>query len=272
MTAHKDVFTNAIMVDYYSNGRVQEVTDTWNRPVTFTYSACGPRQCLRSITAGPGGIRRVDYSYTTHAANPASGSRDFLTGVTPAAGRGYSYTYAATATVPQNKYALSSITYPFGGSTEYTYGERRFFTGREITPMAVVLRRTTSGRELPRADWDYEYDGAQGSDFQFTTVTRPDAEARRLQIHGLRAGGAHERDGPRLEGGAADEGEPGRRGRGRGSHLGQGHGHRHRELRGTVLRQRMPGVALGHGGPGARAHEARHHPGQLALRDGGERP
>jgi RHS repeat-associated protein len=186
MTAHEDVSANVIQVAYLSGGLVDEVTDTWNRTVTFTYNSCPARQCLESITAaGPGGSRQVRYSYTTFAANPVAGSRAFLTGVTPAVGRGYTYTYGTTLLVPQNRYALTSITYPFGGTTTYTYGERRFFSGRESTPMAVVLRRTTSGRGLPTASWDYEYDAPQAADFQTTTVTRPDMKKDSYQFYGF---------------------------------------------------------------------------------------
>jgi RHS repeat-associated protein len=174
MTAHLDVFGNAIVVDYLADGRVQKITDTWSREVTFAYSSCGPRQCLDSISAGPGGTRSVTYSYTSHPVAQASGSRSFLTGVEPAAGPGYAYDYGAGLPIAQNRYALRSITYPNGGAATYEYDARTFFTGREDVPMAVVVRRTTSGRALPTATWMYDYDAPRTSDFQTTTVTRPD--------------------------------------------------------------------------------------------------
>jgi RHS repeat-associated protein len=175
LTAHLDVFGNAIEVAYQGGGRVQTITDTWSRTVEFAYSPCGPRQCLDSITAsGPGGSRQVTYGYTSHPVSHASGSRAFLTSVQPPAGPGYVYDYGAGLSLARNRYGLSSITYPHGGTTAYTYDARMFFTGREDVPMSVVVRRTTSGRELPTATWTYEYDAPRTSDFQTTTVVRPD--------------------------------------------------------------------------------------------------
>ena len=175
LTAHLDVFGNAIEVDYLGDGRVGTITDTWSRTVEFTYSPCGPRQCLDSIRAfDAGGSREVAYSYTSFSVPPASGSRAFLTGVQPAAGPGYVYGYGTSLPVSENRYALSSITYPSGGTTAYTYAPFTFFTGREDVPMAAVWRRTTSGRDLPTASWTYKYEAPRTSDFQTTTVSRPD--------------------------------------------------------------------------------------------------
>ena len=55
MTAMVDLYGNSIAVTY-DNGRLRDITDSWNRTVTFTYSTCGARQCLDSILAsGVGG-------------------------------------------------------------------------------------------------------------------------------------------------------------------------------------------------------------------------
>ena len=175
LTVHEDVFGNAIEVTYLSGGRIDTITDTWNRTVSFSYSACGPRRCLDSITAaGTGGSRTVTYTYTSFPVPEAGGSRSFLTGVQPAAGPGYTYGYGTSVPVPQNRYALSSIAYPFGGATTYTYSTWSFFTGREDVPMAAVATRRTSGRALPTATWSYEYEAPRTKDVQTTTVTRPD--------------------------------------------------------------------------------------------------
>jgi hypothetical protein len=175
LTVHEDVFGNAIEVTYLSGGRIDTITDTWNRTVSFSYSTCGPRRCLDSITAaGTGGSRTVTYTYTSFPVPEAGGSRSFLTGVQPAAGPGYTYGYGTSVPVPQNRYALSSIAYPFGGATTYTYSTWSFFTGREDVPMAAVATRRTSGRALPTATWSYEYEAPRTKDVQTTTVTRPD--------------------------------------------------------------------------------------------------
>jgi RHS repeat-associated protein len=180
LAARADVFGNAIVVTYHQGtGRINVITDTWNRTVEFGYAACGPRQCLQSIrAAGPGGSRTVTYTYTSFSVPEAGGSRAFLTGVQPAAGPGYAYSYGTSLPVTENRYALTSISYPFGGNTAYTYATRPFFAGRQDVPMAVVRTRTTSGRALPAgATWTYEYDAPSNKDVQTTTVTRPDGRA-----------------------------------------------------------------------------------------------
>jgi RHS repeat-associated protein len=190
LTAVVDLFSNRIAVTY-QDGLINEITDTWNRTLSFHYSTCANRQCLDTITASdPGGGRRVvRYTYRVYTPAETRGSgqleltspgRPFLTGVQLEARPpddpypGYSYTYGIATPVTSNQYALSSITYPFGGTTSYTYFTRRFFTGRDDVPMAVVASRTTSGRELPSATWSYDYSAARTTDFQTTTVTRPD--------------------------------------------------------------------------------------------------
>jgi len=183
-----DVFSNRIDIAYVGNGsgRVERITDTWNRTVDFNYLPCGPtRKCLQSIVAsGSGGSRQVTYAYTTYTPAqtglgvgyyplPAPG-RAFLTAVQPAAGPGYAYAYHYDKTVARNQFALASITYPYGGATTYTYDTRPFFTGRDSVPMAVVVGRQTTGRDLPSASWGYEYVSPTVGDYQTTIITRPD--------------------------------------------------------------------------------------------------
>lgn len=191
MTRTLDVFGNQITATYVPNtGLPSVVTDTWSRQVEFAYSACGARQCLDSITARGvnGASRQVTYDYmmVTTAQTGGAGridlpspGRAFLTGVhaLPAAtAPGYSYAYGFSNTVANNQYALTGITYPYGGTTTYGYGTKQFFTGNDTIPLAVVTSRTTAGPSLPTGLTTYDYLApATGTDSGFvrTTVTRP---------------------------------------------------------------------------------------------------
>lgn len=208
-----DVFGNSIEVEYQpgggafggSTGRIRRITDTYGRVVDFNYApGCSTQDCqLETLVATfAGGTRTMNYSYTRSSGMGGAGyfalpgNRSFLTGVQPAAGPGYTYDYHFGAHVAENQYALAAITYPYGGKTEYTYVTRQFFTGCQSTaatgvPMAVVRRRETfdraaaggTARSLGR--WEYDYASPSASDFQTTTVTRPDNLEDRYEFYGF---------------------------------------------------------------------------------------
>ena len=192
-----DVYGNDITIDYgvrQGTRVVNQITDSWTRTIAFAYANCGLGNCLQSITAnGAGGSRAVTYSYTQEAGSGGAGhlalsspGRAFLESVKPAAGVGYTYDYHLTEPVARNQYALRSITYPYGGWTEYVYDSSSFFTGRESVPMAVVRQRTTSGRELPTgAIWEYEYFSGRSGDDQQTIVKRPDGLQDEYRFYGF---------------------------------------------------------------------------------------
>jgi RHS repeat-associated protein len=207
LSAVVDVFGNRILVTYQpggstfggSTGRIDHITDTYNRVVTFNYQSpqsCGSSNCLSSIVASPasgGGSRQVSYTYVmssgqggaNHYPLPTPG-RAFLTAVQPAMGAGYRYDYGYANSVANNQYALTSITYPYGGTTTYAYGTKSFFTSCDNVPMAVVTSRTTSGRGLPTANWTYDYVSPSSSgSYQTLTETRPDNKKNIYEFYGF---------------------------------------------------------------------------------------
>jgi len=217
-----DVFGNRIRVQYESgsslggsNGRIRNITDTYGRTLTFNYGTCGASPsapCLETIEArGPGGVllRRMIYTHEVRKVGVVMGIGQknvaFLTGAVldtgdPVENVGYTYDYNFNPDVTKNAFALRSITYPYGGKTEYTYNTVSFFTGCDTIPMPAVLTRTTSGRLLPTgATWTYTYespnavdkpevtdpDSTQNSDFQTTTILRPDGKTDRYKFYGF---------------------------------------------------------------------------------------
>jgi RHS repeat-associated protein len=196
-----DVFGNRITATYAS-GRLATITDTLLREVTFAYSTCGARQCLQSMTISSGSASRVyTYGYTIYTGTgtaiplPSPG-RAFLTSMNPPTAPGYSYTYLTNETLDHNLYALGSITYPFGGTTTYTYAGATFFTGNESVPFSVVKTRETTAPSLPGGITHYSYASpTTGPDagFVICTVTRPDAavdEYRHFGFGGTTAQGS----------------------------------------------------------------------------------
>jgi RHS repeat-associated protein len=200
-----DLFGNQIEVRYErtgslggSTGRIRDIEDS---VVSFTYSQCGSGcNRLDSITAaGAGGSRQVTYSYTRSNGRSGQGffglggGREFLTGVQPAAGPGYRYDYGYDLPVAQNQYALTSITYPYGGSSTYAYETASFFTGCDTVPMAVVRSRTVAGRGLRTARWTYTYvsptavnpSDPSKSDYQQTNVLGPDSSTDIFEFFGF---------------------------------------------------------------------------------------
>jgi hypothetical protein len=147
LSAIADVFGNRIEVTYQpgglgqsNNGRIDHITDSYNRTVVFHYGGCGSQTCLTSITADGNGVHReVDYTYTTYTRSTQTDGQghfplpspnpQFLQSAKMAVGGGDTYDYGFTNTVAQNQYALTTITYPNGGRSEYSYTTTSFFTG-----------------------------------------------------------------------------------------------------------------------------------------------
>jgi RHS repeat-associated protein len=216
-----DVFGNHIDVYYQSGGTlggstglIDHITDTYSRTITFQYGACyqaSPSTCILSVTADgqQGGHRQVAYTYETYTRTPqteglghfplSSPTPPFLKTVQPAVGTGYTYSYGYTNTVAQNQYALTSITYPNGGRSDYTYAATPFFTGcytvnvPDMVPMPTVTSRQTSGPNLPPSNpWFYTInsppftrDTQADGPFQTLTETRPDGKVNVYEFFGF---------------------------------------------------------------------------------------
>jgi len=188
--------SNRIAVDYVasSSGAVSRITDTYGRQVNFTYtthvSGATSQLLLDSMDAN-GNTYTFTYTLRQSACSsgcyplPGSG-RFFLTQVQPPAGPPYQYAYADAVPVAQNQYALRTITYPWGGTTAYTYGSTTFFTGYDSVPFAVVTQRVVAGRGVTNGTWSYSYSvPGSGSSLNVTNITRPDGKVDRYSMYGL---------------------------------------------------------------------------------------
>ena len=158
---------NAMTVSY-SNGTDGVVVPTSvstsdGRSVSFSYSDEGQLKRLASVSASGG--RTWTYSYET------IDTAGFLTRVQPPAGG--AWTYAYNADVPgsgHGRYAIRRVTYPTGGTIDYTYGRVTFATGAVPVSNVVVTRKSVS----PGGSWDYTYSPSSGfNDYDDTTVSGP---------------------------------------------------------------------------------------------------
>lgn len=135
---------------------IQDSTGRW----TYFYYDSNDR--LTRINAA--GINYY-YYYQTEGLIP---SLDFvLTEVDPPVGNRWKYTYDST-------YELNKLTYPFGGTINYTYSDLWFDTGATDVKFRVVTQRTTGGRDISAGTWTYNYDSG-GSSGDVTTIYGPDS-------------------------------------------------------------------------------------------------
>ncbi len=205
VTAVVDPFGNRISMTYLNaTGAPDYVVDTYGRTLHFTYSNGVDGRRLISLEYNN---KLLVYEYQTvlpeevfgHAGRYAlPGPRRFLTAVTPPAGPPMYYEYAWDVPVRNNQYALSSITYPAGGTTSYTYDAVPIFTGLDLVPFPVVTQRTVAGRGVPAADWTYSYSSPAYStssstdprtglptNLHVTTITRPDGKHDTYVMYGF---------------------------------------------------------------------------------------
>jgi RHS repeat-associated protein len=168
-----DRFDNQISVTYEPDhlGAISAITDTYGRVITFRYTGTQTDKRLDTVTAG---TNVYQYGYTSHSTPITGLTRRFLTSVTPPSGPAFGYAYAVTAPVAQNQYALSSVSYPYGGTISYVYESASFYPGIvPSVPFAVVKSRTQGGKGVAAGTWTYDY-VAGSSGMNTTTVTRPD--------------------------------------------------------------------------------------------------
>jgi RHS repeat-associated protein len=208
MVKVRDVHGNSIVATYFTEGKVNTITDSVGRTVTFNYtpgSACAPGPgCLQYIEARLGGeSRRVTYSYRTVTPGEASGAgkftlpgpRAFLERATPAVGLGYSYEYRFSDFIVGNQFALKQITNPFGAKSVIEYRKEDVFTGSTTVPMAFVSKRTVTGPNLPAAEWRYDASHPANSEFATVTVTRPDTQVETYNFYGFGAAAVYGQSG-----------------------------------------------------------------------------
>ncbi len=153
---------NSQITIYYDvrngNSFIDRIQDSVGRYVYFYYDS---NDRLTRISGA--GINYY-YYYTTTGMVP---SVDFvLTEAEPPVGNSWQYTYDST-------YELNKITYPFGGTIEYTYSDITFNTGSTNVGFRVVTQRTTGGRDINAGTWTYSYTG--GSSGNVMTINGPNS-------------------------------------------------------------------------------------------------
>lgn len=179
LTRIEDLHGNDITVEYRAgSGAFSRIIDSYGREVSFAYKCdgqpagptCSTAEGLRLDTMTANG-KTYTYLFTQYVALQ---ERRFLTEVRPPEGPSEFYDYAIDKPVADNRYALSRITYPTGGSTSYVYESRPFYTGWDEVSFPVVVERTVETGELS-ALWSYDYvSPGPGSEQHVTTITRPD--------------------------------------------------------------------------------------------------
>lgn len=183
LSAVVDRHGNSIEVQYTQDqtGAISSVKDSYGRIVSFAYNSSTDGKRLVSMTANG---KTFSYNYTSYST--LAGARRFLTEVVPPAGPPHKYAYAHSAPVAENQGALSSVTYPLGGTVSYLYRSVNFFTGRDIVPFAVVNQRTVGGRGVTSGTWTYAYTSpGPGSTMHETTIDRPDGRRDTYSIYGF---------------------------------------------------------------------------------------
>jgi hypothetical protein len=152
-------------------GAISNITDTYNRIISFTYKSGSDGTRLDTMTVGN---NTYQYNYTPYP-TIGGGSRRFLTEVVPPAGPSFKYGYAIGAAVTQNQYGVNSITYPHGGAAAYTYKSTGFFSGvgPPVAFAAVDTKTVTDRGGAPMGTWTYTY-SAPNSGMNITTIKRPD--------------------------------------------------------------------------------------------------
>ncbi len=172
-----DSHNNYITITYHATYKwaITQIIDAWGRQIDFSYNSPSTSDRLRLQYFTHNG-KRFTFQYTSvpTSERPGGGNTEFLTGVTPPAGPGWKYEYATTVTIPENKYGLSKLTTPFGGTLSYQYGQRDFFAGRETVKLQALLKRVQGGRATA-GTWTYDYVSTSTGTEDVTTITRPDA-------------------------------------------------------------------------------------------------
>jgi len=164
-----------IQRDYFRHF-IDTIIDTAGRQIDFGYTEVNPGIVrLSSITAAG---RTFQYFYSNE--DPWSGLIAFLTEARPPEGGSWFYDYdgLSSGDCVQNDRRwceLTEVTYPTGGTVNYTYEHRSFWA--QMNPMAVraVTQRVSGGRAVTPGTSTYEYNrDANYAGDEHTIVTRPD--------------------------------------------------------------------------------------------------
>lgn len=115
---------------------VKTVTSSDGRSLVFNYIGSN----LSTVTDSTGAQTLASYTYSA-----ASDGYGYLTEVLRPHGQKWQFAYHASS---PGQHALSQITYPTGGTVDYTYGLVQFANNISIPKSTVVTKKMTTSREL----------------------------------------------------------------------------------------------------------------------------
>jgi RHS repeat-associated protein len=166
LTGIRDNSSNSISFTYAS-GRIDHITDTVGRTVSFAYNTDGT---LKSIASGP---QAVSYTY------PASGLT-VLKSVSDSLGRTTQFDY----TDARNGYLLTGITYPTGGKSAYSWSNPAITIGSDLQAYYVTLQDTlnTLGQSVRSNQISYTVVNGRVTFAKVTTYNASVAQGSTVQM------------------------------------------------------------------------------------------
>ncbi|MFN7971298.1 MAG: hypothetical protein U0166_02960 [Acidobacteriota bacterium] len=199
----------------YGPKQLLQIKDVEGRVVDFKYCTHGTSNppgmpkydLLDTITVGPSGNSKqltIEYQYASKPTGFKVGVScvdfDMLTEVKAprytggsAAAPSWQFDYAnlgscGSTDLGKNKGGLSKITYPGGGTVEYTYDEVTSDTagGGFSVKFPLVATRTETPKSGTSYSWQYKYDREPGSGYDRTMIVRPDGFVDFFKFYGMR--------------------------------------------------------------------------------------
>ena len=179
-TQIKDRNNNTISISYTDDPQgyklISQVTSSDGRLITFQHTGAGtPDVRLASITAN--GFTWT-YNYTKIPTSELAGDFWQLTSVVRPDGSGWSHAYNGRIPTSPGSYEMQRVTYPHGGTTDYSYGNA--FVNFDACTGAcanntVVTQKVTGGSSITPGTWTFAYspDWNNSVTGDQTTVTTP---------------------------------------------------------------------------------------------------
>ncbi|HHH42910.1 MAG TPA: hypothetical protein ENK49_02125, partial [Gammaproteobacteria bacterium] len=172
----EDTNGNRIDIAYKTGGGftyIDTVTGSDGRLVQFNYDFDGTSAVrLSSITAN---AQTWQYRYSAIAG--LADGQEQLTEVVRPDNKSWKYDYYPLLGTPglAGSFSLKQVTYPYGGTIDYTYKHVYFNPADTTFPTAAIDRKTIGGTNISPGTWIYNYEPAidRGSALDKTTITAP---------------------------------------------------------------------------------------------------
>lgn len=158
---------NTATVTYASAGSAEltRVSTSDGRIINFRYTDSGkPSRRINSIS-GEGATYEYSYSRVSNATD-----KYYLTSVTRPDGRQWQYSYNGQSNTQAGNHLVSRVTYPLGGTINYSYGFVYFDSQANPTSRSTVV--TTKTNSLG-GTWQYTYNPGSSGSLDVTTIDSP---------------------------------------------------------------------------------------------------